>query len=116
MPVPVKGYAFRACRLMSHSWHEVDSNHWTMNPQYQRFAVPMTLRCERCDMERRDVIDKSTADVLSRRYVAPLGYHWDGEEKPTRQDFRMGWLTDHVAAIREERRERRDKMMKRDET
>lgn len=105
--VSVKGYAFRACRLISHSWHEVDSNHWTINPQWQHLAVPMTLLCERCDMERRDTIDKTTGDVIARRYVQPPGYHWDGETKPTRQDFRLGWLADHVAAVREQRRERR---------
>jgi predicted RecB family nuclease len=57
-------------------------------------------------MERRDTIEKSTADVVARRYIQPTGYHWTEDEKPRRQDFRLAWIGDHIEKMREERRER----------
>ena len=86
------GYQFSDCRgILRHSWHEV-SGDWT-----PEFGVPMTLICERCGMERRDTLQRGTADVLSRRYLQPEGYSITGEEdKPKIADFRVQWLLAYI--------------------
>ena len=82
------GYLFDDCRgLLRHSWHEVPSD-WT--PEW---GVPFTLRCERCNCERRDTVHRTSAEVLNRRYIYPPGYAITGEEaKPRIADFRLEWL------------------------
>ena len=71
------------CRTLGHSWFDTDSNHWTAS-----FGVPLTLRCERCMMERRDSVRWDTGELLSRRYVRPNNYQYGPGESPTRSEFR----------------------------
>jgi hypothetical protein len=71
------------CRAIGHSWIDYDSN-WT--PQ---FGTPLTLRCERCGMERRDSVNLR-GELMHRSYARPDHYHLGRDEsKPTRDDFRL---------------------------
>lgn len=88
-----KGYI--RCRAIGHSWHDYDSTHW--RPQ---FGTPLTLRCERCGMERRDVLAVN-GRLINRYYLRPQRYQMDrGEIRPSRDDFRIMLL-----AIRGERKQ-----------
>jgi len=92
MTVP-GGYKYGGCRLWGHAWMEVPSD-WT--PAY---GIPMTVRCERCDMERRDAVGRYTGMIESRRYVYPEGYEItteEGYDRPARVDFRLEWLESHL--------------------
>lgn len=102
-------YTYRRCRLVAHRWDIVDTNDWTVDPAKLRFALPMQLRCDNCDMVRRDLVEKGTGDVISRRYIPPKGYYFARGETPTRAEFRKAWLDDQIAKVREERRARRQK-------
>lgn len=96
----VTQYAYGACRLLGHSWHEVPSD-WT-----PAFGVPMTVRCERCDIERRDSLNRNTGEVLARRYTYPQGYNFhrdNGTELPRRDDFRLAWLEGVITEGRKQR-------------
>jgi hypothetical protein len=94
----VRGYRFTDCRLLGHLWHVVPSD-WT--PEY---GHPMTTRCERCNIERRDSVNRNSGEVESRRYVYPDGYlfsHEDGIDLPHRSDFRLAWLSAEVSKVRQ---------------
>jgi hypothetical protein len=97
----VVGYAYSDCRLLGHLWHVVPSD-WT-----PRYGVPMTVRCERCNMERRDEVNRNTGDVESRRYVEPAGYGMkrddDADVLPRRVDFRLAWIEQEVEALHKRR-------------
>jgi hypothetical protein len=105
----VTGYTYGACRLLGHLWHVVPSD-WT--PLY---GVPMTCRCERCNIERRDSVNRNTGEVENRRYVYPTGYlmHRNGVELPHRSDFRLAWLEGEITAMRKQRAERSAKQKER---
>lgn len=102
-------YRFATCRLLGHAWLVVPSD-WD-----PRFGLPMTTRCERCDIERRDEVNRNSGDVESRRYVYPEGYLFSRSvddldwEAPRRSDFRKNWLDDQIAQqrARQDRNERR---------
>lgn len=71
------------CRTLGHSWFDYDSN-WT-----PEFGTPMTLRCERCGMERRDTVS-DWGQLLARHYYKPNNYdRRRDEDSMTRADFRM---------------------------
>jgi hypothetical protein len=79
------------CRALGHSWFDVPSD-WT--PQ---FGVPLTVRCERCGMERRDSLN-TYGELMNRHYFRPDHYNIDpGMDLPTRSDFRLMLL-----AVREQ--------------
>jgi hypothetical protein len=67
--------------------------------------VPFTVRCERCNCERRDTVQRNTGDVLARRYLYPIGYSIEGDDRPKLVDFRLAWLDKHIADMHERRRE-----------
>lgn len=97
----VQGYAYGDCRLLGHFWHVVPSD-WT-----PAFGEPFTVRCERCDIERRDSLNRNTGEVQSRRYTYPVGYQFvgiDAELRPRRDDFRLAWLIDNIEKAREAKR------------
>lgn len=93
------------CRLLGHMWHIVPSD-WT--PSH---GFPMTCRCERCDIERRDTIHQNTGEVANRQYRYPQGYQFkkdlDGEVLPTRTDFRLAWLEAYITTHKQNRRNRK---------
>lgn len=100
----VKGYRYGDCRLLGHNWHVVPSD-WT--PQ---FGVPMTTRCERCNIERRDSVNRNSGDVEARRYVYPDGYLFhlgddpSAVDVPRRVDFRLAWLDDAIKTMKANKR------------
>lgn len=104
MTVNIRSYAYGSCRLLGHLWHIVPSD-WTPS-----FGVPMTVRCERCDIERRDTLSRNTGHVESRRYTYPAGYqfHRNGDELPRRDDFRLAWLEGVITESRKTRGVHRD--------
>lgn len=76
-----RGYV--RCRTIGHSWFDYDSN-WETSMGY-----PLTLRCERCGTERRDVIG-TYGQLVSRHYHKPENYDLTpGEERLNRSDFRL---------------------------
>ena len=94
----VKRYRFGECRLLGHLWHVVPSD-WKSD-----LGVPMTTRCERCDIERRDSVNRNTGEVVSRRYAYPDGYLFshveEGDDLPRRVDFRLAWLNNEIKSLR----------------
>lgn len=98
-------YRYGTCRLLGHQWHVVPSD-WT-----PRYGEAMTTRCERCDIERRDEINRNTGEVESRRYSYPDGYLFsrdtDDERLPSRVDFRLLWLDGAISEQRERRNAQR---------
>lgn len=81
--VDVNRQQFIRCRTLGHSWIDYDSNWKPM------FGMPLTLRCERCGMERRDTIDMG-GNLNGRHYTRPEGYLFTrAEEVPTRSQFRL---------------------------
>ena len=102
-------YAYRDCRTIGHAWLYVPSD-WTPT----NGGVPMTTRCERCNLERRDTVGKNTGEVLGRRYTYPLGYLFDRADypdriTPKRTDFRLLWIQDQIEKQRATRRARSKK-------
>ena len=92
MSIIPAGYQYNDCRgMLRHAWHEVPSD-WQHSPTPG--SVPFTVRCERCDMERRDVLSANSGEVVTRRYVQPVGYHIDAEDEglPNIYDFRLDWI------------------------
>jgi hypothetical protein len=72
------------CRTLGHSWFDYDSV-WT-----PKWGTPLTLRCERCSMERRDTVSTLTGELLNRRYVRPANYQFAADEQRlARDDFRL---------------------------
>jgi hypothetical protein len=73
--------SFVRCRTLGHSWFDYDSN-WK-----SEFGMPLTVRCERCGMERRDTVAHATGELVARHYTRPDGYAWT--QAPTRSEFRL---------------------------
>jgi hypothetical protein len=79
---------FIRCRTLGHSWMDYDSN-WKPS-----LGTPITLRCERCGMERRDTVAQHSGDLITRHYTRPQGYLFTkAEEVPTRSQFRLMLLS-----------------------
>jgi hypothetical protein len=99
------------CRLVGHQWFHTDlPSDVNIDAATLRFAVPMTLRCESCDTVRIDLVSKTTGDIEGRRYIRPFGYLLHRENDvplPRRADWRLGWLDQHIAEMRADRRARR---------
>lgn len=91
------------CDVLRHAWHDVDSP-WFVKRDWPRCDC-LSMRCERCDRERRDVISLNTGDVVSRRYIAPPGYvKYARDERPTMAEFRLLLLTERAKQARKEMR------------
>lgn len=58
------------CRAVGHAWTEGLRNRYRLAPN----VVGRILICERCAMERLDVYDRHTFELLNRRYQPPEGY------------------------------------------
>ena len=90
---------FVRCRTYGHAWHEYDSSQW--KPE---FGDALTLRCERCDTERRDSISRTSGELLARSYVYADEYRYGrDEEMPSRDEFRRLLLRRRIAEAREAR-------------
>ena len=79
---------FTRCRTIGHAWFEADSD-WAAEHVP---GTPVTLRCERCGTERREMWDR-TGFLNYRTYIYPEGYcqEWGGNF-PTKDDFRLALL------------------------
>jgi hypothetical protein len=86
------------CNTIGHSWHDYDSSEW--RPQ---FGTPLTLRCERCGTERRDVIGQS-GDIIQRHYHYPAHYRYAKGTRPSRSEFRQMLLAQRIREAKEQRR------------
>lgn len=83
---PVENYDFVHCRLLGHSWRFVVSD-WTSTLR----GRAMTVRCDRCDMERRDTFSEITGQLMARHYIRPDGYKLPKGYHPNRADWRRVW-------------------------
>jgi hypothetical protein len=93
-----RGYV--RCRTIGHVWFDYDSN-WETNMGY-----PLTLRCERCGTERRDVIG-AFGQLVARHYHKPDNYDLTtGEERLSRSDFRLILLELRASGEPEQKRKR----------
>lgn len=92
---------YTRCRTYGHAWFEADSD-W-----FADFAVsrgnPLTLRCDRCTTERREVIG-TTGRLENRYYVYPSGYQYSRGERPSKDDFRLALLSLRLKEARSARR------------
>jgi hypothetical protein len=87
---------YTRCRTYGHAWFEADSD-WKTD-----LGVPMTLRCERCMMERREVWSR-TGRLMYRTYQRPNDYGYARGETPTRDDFRVALIALRLKEAREAR-------------
>jgi hypothetical protein len=72
------------CRTIGHAWFDVPSE-WSSD-----FGMPLTVRCERCGMERRDAISQATGELVTRHYTQPPGYKYTKDDPaPARSQFRL---------------------------
>ena len=84
------------CNAIGHAWHDYDSN-WKAE-----FGTPLTLRCERCGMERRDSIN-NYGDLLTRHYYRPPNWKYPKNQRPTKAEFRVLLLAQRIAEARDTR-------------
>lgn len=79
------------CRTFGHAWFESTTSKKPLQGLF------IALRCDRCDAERLDNVDRY-GNFLRRRYDYPDGYQYrsaDGEVPPTRTEWRLRWMTRH---------------------
>lgn len=76
--------SFVRCRTLGHSWFDYDST-WK-----SELGIPLTVRCERCGMERRDTVAHFSGELITRHYTPPPGYGYTKDDPtPTRSEFRI---------------------------
>jgi len=76
-------YTYVDCGALGHNWDLVDSLHWV-----PAWGEPVTFRCMRCGMERRQMFKRGTDQALGKpRYIQPPGYKFAVGERPRRVDF-----------------------------
>jgi hypothetical protein len=86
------------CRTFGHAWFDVDSD-WKPS-----LGTPLTLRCERCTMERRDTISRNSGALITRHYYRPPAYQYAKGERPSMAEFRLMVLSSRINEARRERR------------
>jgi len=82
------------CRTFGHAWYSSSTD------KRPDFGVFIALRCDRCSAERLDNVDRH-GNFLRRRYDYPTGYQYsraEGEEAPSRTDWRLRWMKRHGMA------------------
>ena len=84
--MPVNTVDYTRCRTIGHAWFDADSD-WKSDR-----GVPVTLRCERCMMERREVWSRTSGRLIYRTYVRPRDYLYSRGERPSKDDFRLAML------------------------
>ncbi len=92
--------SYIACRTYGHAWFEAPVvGEWATGWQH---AEPVALKCERCDAERHDIVDRS-GQVVRRKYVYPPNFRYPKAEKPSIQDMRLAL----IALQRQAKRDRK---------
>ena len=84
------------CNAIGHAWHDYDS---AWKPQ---FGIPLTLRCERCGMERRDTINDHGL-LLGRHYYKPSKWKYPKHQRPSKAEFRVLLIAQRIAEARTSR-------------
>lgn len=87
---------YTRCRTYGHAWFEADSD-WKSD-----MGTPLTLRCERCMTERREVISR-LGHLHSRHYVYPSDYQYQWGTVPTKDDFRLALIALRIKEARSAR-------------
>jgi hypothetical protein len=87
------------CNALGHSWHDYDSN-WT--PDY---GIPLTLRCGRCGMERRDAVT-NWGKLLNRHYFRPPHYKYPKGSRPSKDEFRVMLLVKRIHEAQTDRKKK----------
>jgi len=76
------------CTVYRHAWFPVPAE-W--DPPFMGDIV--TLRCERCGSERREIWQPNTGALLYRRYVRTAGWFaYPRDQRPTMDDFRAALI------------------------
>lgn len=88
---------FVRCGTLGHSWHDYDTVGWSTT-----MGTPLTLRCERCGTERRDVIG-AYGQLVYRHYAYPQNYKYPKGQRPSRSQFRMMLLMKRMEEARDKR-------------
>lgn len=96
-------YEYVECGALGHTWDFVGGIGRRKRPP--PFGTLVVLRCMRCDMERHDVIQRESRELLSRNYWPPENWKFVTGGRPKRIDFML-------MSIDEKRRKR----IKRDTT
>jgi hypothetical protein len=86
------------CNALGHAWFDVPSD-WRTS----FFGEQLTVRCERCGSERRDVLSGVTGELIYRVYVKPESYAYPKGMRPSRRMFRMMLLEQRIREAREAR-------------
>ena len=87
------------CNALGHAWFDVPSD-WSTGFGGEQ----LTVRCERCGSERRDVLSSVTGDLIYRHYVKPESYTYPKGQRPTRKAFRMMLLEQRIREARNARK------------
>lgn len=74
--------SYELCRAIGHRWSV-----FTPDRERPRWGVLFALVCDRCTMERHDVLD-GRGTVSHRGYRRPGDYKLDADDVPTRDELR----------------------------
>jgi hypothetical protein len=88
------------CNTLRHAWFDIDSD-WKPT-----FGTPLTVRCERCGMERRDTIN-ARGDVAARHYKKPPHWKYPKGTRPTAAEFRSMLIAVRIQEAKEQRKRAR---------
>lgn len=92
--------SFSECWLFGHAWEYGVATH---TPRLEG-AVPVLLRCVRCNTERRESWSLGSGGLLSRGYRYPEGYSLaervTNVPRPSREDLRLMVLADRQTRAR----------------
>lgn len=100
----MKEQAYRECHVYRHWWKPttVDTDH----PDY----YIQHMQCQRCTMERRWRVSRTTGEPIGNNYTAPEGYYYhrddDGEELTAaelRSQLRINEIESHIIKARPKR-------------
>ena len=90
------------CRTLGHAWFTIPAE------KASKYGDAMWLRCERCATERHDDISRGNGELYGRQYVYADGYRHAFDDRfaetPTRNDFRLILLTEHILNVRNGRK------------
>lgn len=93
--------SYLLCRTVGHAWDVINAD-----KVGRRGGDPVWLRCERCNTERHDAIERGTGELVGRQYVYNDGYRhaFDRDDSaPTKVDYRRMLLTEHIIKARDKR-------------
>lgn len=72
---------FIRCRTLGHTWRVVYTN-----------SNQICLNCSSCHTRRLDSVAVGSGRVTKRQYTYPPGYSLAGQDRPTRNAFRVEFI------------------------